>query len=90
MNGKKTLIPRLEIADQEPDKVRAAEIFAEQLELLNADKTYIRLREKHKIEHEGKELDLSGIEVVGGVPAERGGEAKGEVGKRKKKAAVKK
>lgn len=85
MDGKKTLIPRLEIADQEPDKVRAAEIFTEQLALLNADKTYVRLREKHILEHESKELNLEGIEVIGGVPAVRGGEAKGEVGKRKRK-----
>lgn len=90
VDGKKALIPRLDVADQEPDKVRAAEIFTEQLALLNADKTYIRLREKHKLEHEGKELDLSGIEVIGGVPAVRGGEAKGEVGKRKRKSAVQK
>lgn len=90
VDGKKTLIPRLDIADQEPDKVKAAEIFAAQLAILNADKTYIRLREKHKLEHESRELDLSGIDVVKGVPEKRGGEAKGEVGKRNKKAVKKK
>lgn len=82
IDGKKVLIPRLDLVDQNPDKVEAAEIFAASLKVINADKTYLRLKEKHKLEHESKELDLSGIEVVKGVPASRGGEAKGEVGKR--------
>lgn len=89
VNGRRTEIPRLDIADQEPDKVKAAEIFDAKLKILNADKTYLRLKEKHKLEHESKELDLDGIEVVGGVPAKRGGAAKGEVGKRKTRGAKK-
>lgn len=89
VDGVKTLIPRLDIADQDPEKARAAEIFRAALDILNADKTYIRLREKHKLEHESKSLDLSGIEVVECVPAKRGGAAKGEVGKRALKGKAK-
>ncbi|KAK4056126.1 hypothetical protein OIO90_002857 [Microbotryomycetes sp. JL221] len=82
--GSKTLIPRLDLADQDPDKAEAARIFAQQLEILNNDEEYHKLRDKHVETYESKELDLEGIDVLDGVPRKRGGEAKGELGKRKR------
>ncbi|SCV67279.1 BQ2448_5925 [Microbotryum intermedium] len=82
VNGKKREIPRLAMEDQDPLKVRAAEIFAALLELINNDKMYQRLRIVHEQGYESKPLDLEGIEVIEGVPESRGGEAKGEHGKR--------
>jgi hypothetical protein len=83
VDGVKTLIPRLDVADQAPDKVRAAEIFAAELKVLQADSAYAQLRVMHEREWESKELNLDGIEVVRGVPAVRGGQAKGGVGKKR-------
>lgn len=82
VEGKKVQIPRLEVADQDPDKVQAAEIFAASLKVINEDKTYLRLKEKHQLDYESKGLNLEGIQVIQGVPVKRGGEAKGEIGKR--------
>ncbi|KAM0787120.1 hypothetical protein ACM66B_006374 [Microbotryomycetes sp. NB124-2] len=88
-SGKKTLIPRLEIADQDPEKVESARIFANALEQLNADDIYAQLRQEHVDKYESKELDLTGINVIHGVPEKRGGEAKGEIGKQARKRARK-
>ncbi|SCZ96153.1 BZ3500_MvSof-1268-A1-R1_Chr8-1g10039 [Microbotryum saponariae] len=75
VGGKEREIPRLAIEDQDSLKVRAAEIFAAQLKLVNDDKIYKRLRLVHEQEHESKPLDLEGIEVIKGIPESRGGEA---------------
>ncbi|KAK4047837.1 hypothetical protein OIV83_005180 [Microbotryomycetes sp. JL201] len=85
-SGKRTMIPRLELEDQDPDKVESARIFAAGLEQLNADTVYAELKRKHLDEHESKDLDLTGIQVITGVPEKRGGEAKGEIGKASKRA----
>lgn len=85
-SGKREEIDRLAIEDQEPDKVKAALVFQQALETLKSDAEYSRLRTVHLEAHESKPLNLDGIEILKGVPEKRGGEAKGELGKKTKRA----